>query len=119
MQESASDLAFENSRASLTRSAKPTLGPFEAHAAAIGTLTARQRRVFDLLSQGLSNKEIARALGLHESTVKVHVSAILGKLDCPNRTMAALVALYVRLRPAIPDVPTKVALDRNAERGSV
>lgn len=65
----------------------------------IDSLTPQQTRVFELLSDGLSNKEIARMLGLHESTVKVHVSAILSKLDCPNRTTAALIALYHRLYP--------------------
>lgn len=66
---------------------------------AIETLTAQQHRVFHHLSEGLTNKQIARRLGLHESTIKVHVSAILAKLDCPNRTAAALLAMYHRLQP--------------------
>ncbi len=65
--------------------------------ARIEDLTAQQHRVFDLLSEGLSNKEIARVLHLHESTVKVHVSAILAKLGCRNRTAAALVSLRHQL----------------------
>ncbi|MCB1504288.1 MAG: response regulator transcription factor [Hyphomicrobiaceae bacterium] len=69
----------------------------ESDAAAIARLTARQRRVFGLLGDGLSNKEIARMLSLHESTVKVHVSAILAKLECRNRTAAALLSLRNRL----------------------
>jgi len=56
------------------------------------------------LSEGLSNKQIARRLELHESTVKVHVSAILAKLGCPNRTVAALTALYYRLQPLLIEV---------------
>ena len=69
----------------------------------IHTLTSQQRRVFTLLSEGLSNKQIARRLQLHESTIKVHVSAILAKLGCPNRTVAALTALYHRLQPLLID----------------
>lgn len=69
----------------------------------IGLLTEQQRRVFVHLSEGLTNKQIARRLGLHESTVKVHVSAVLAKLECPNRTTAALVALYHRLQPLFVD----------------
>jgi len=70
----------------------------------VDKLTAQQRRVFILLSEGLSNKQIARRLELHESTVKVHVSAILAKLGCPNRTVAALTALYYRLQPLLIEV---------------
>jgi DNA-binding NarL/FixJ family response regulator len=54
-------------------------------------LTARQRQVYDLICyRGLSNKQIARALGLSESTVKIHVSAILKTLGVRNRTQMAL-----------------------------
>ncbi|MGD9668574.1 MAG: response regulator transcription factor [Hyphomicrobiaceae bacterium] len=80
----------------------------------VDTLTAQQRRVFAMLSEGLSNKQIARRLDLHESTVKVHVSAILAKLGCPNRTVAALTALYHRLQPLLIEDAADVAL-RNSE----
>ena len=69
----------------------------EADRMRISQLTCQQKRVFALLSQGLSNKEIARMLGLHESTVKVHVSAILARLSCRNRTTAALLSLRYQL----------------------
>lgn len=52
-------------------------------------LSARQREVLALLCKGRSNKEIGRALNLSESTVKVHVSAILQVLNVGNRTEAA------------------------------
>jgi DNA-binding NarL/FixJ family response regulator len=55
-------------------------------------LTVRQREIFDLLGHGLSNKGIARELGLSENTVKVHVSAILRTLGLDNRTQAGLLA---------------------------
>lgn len=76
----------------------PAIG--EADRTHIAQLTAQQQRVFALLSEGLSNKEIARHLGLHESTVKVHVSAVLARLGCRNRTAAALLSLRYQLSQA-------------------
>lgn len=58
----------------------------------LSTLTPRQRDVLTLLMGGQSNKEIARNLGLLESTVKAHVKIILNKLNVANRTQAAMVA---------------------------
>jgi DNA-binding NarL/FixJ family response regulator len=52
-------------------------------------LTSRQMRVLRLLTQGLSNKQIARDLEISEITVKAHVSAIFRKLGVSNRTQAA------------------------------
>ena len=43
--------------------------------------------------QGLSNEEIAGALGIEKSTVRSHVSTILNKLELDNRTQAALYAI--------------------------
>ena len=55
-------------------------------------LTLRQRRVLELLSTGLSNKRIARALDISEITVKAHVTAIFRKLGVTNRVQAGLEA---------------------------
>jgi two-component system, NarL family, nitrate/nitrite response regulator NarL len=54
------------------------------------TLTHRESEVVDLLAQGLSNKEIARALGIALPTVKNHVHAVLEKLNARNRTEAVV-----------------------------
>ena len=54
----------------------------------IEPLTDRESEVLRLLSQGLPNKQIARALEISEHTVKFHVSAIFGKLDATSRTEA-------------------------------
>lgn len=55
-------------------------------------LTAQESRVLSYLGEGMSNKEIARTLGIFEGTVKVHVKSVFRKLGAKNRTMAALMA---------------------------
>jgi DNA-binding NarL/FixJ family response regulator len=55
-------------------------------------LTRRQRDVLALISEGRSNKLIADALGMSESTVKAHVKQIIRRLHVVNRTQAALLA---------------------------
>ena len=59
-------------------------------AARLAQLTPQQFRVLECLADGLLNKQIAHELGLAENTVKVHVTAILKKLDCHSRTQAAV-----------------------------
>ncbi|WP_199910605.1 helix-turn-helix domain-containing protein, partial [Xanthomonas fragariae] len=59
-------------------------------AARLAQLTPQQFRVLLSLADGLLNKQIAHELGLAENTVKVHVTAILKKLDCYSRTQAAV-----------------------------
>lgn len=55
-------------------------------------LTPRQIEVLIHLSEGKSNKLIARELEMSENTVRVHVSAILSALGASNRTEAILIA---------------------------
>jgi two-component system, NarL family, nitrate/nitrite response regulator NarL len=55
-------------------------------------LTRRQRDVLALISEGKSNKLIADALSMSESTVKAHVKQIIKRLHVVNRTQAALLA---------------------------
>lgn len=59
-------------------------------AARLAQLTPQQFRVLLCLADGLLNKQIAYELGLAENTVKVHVTAILKKLECHSRTQAAV-----------------------------
>jgi DNA-binding NarL/FixJ family response regulator len=66
----------------------------------LNELTPRQRDVLSLMMGGLSNKSIARHLGLLESTVKAHVKTILDKLSASNRTQAAILAAELGWRPA-------------------
>jgi ATP/maltotriose-dependent transcriptional regulator MalT len=51
-------------------------------------LTVREQEVLEQMAAGLSNRQIAHALGISEHTVKFHVSAILGKLGVATRSAA-------------------------------
>lgn len=55
-------------------------------------LTARELEVLECLALGLSNKDIARRLGVSFHTVKFHVNSILGKLSASSRTEAVSLA---------------------------
>ena len=56
-------------------------------------LTAREQEVVGLMAQGLSNRLIARRLGISEHTAKFHIGRILDKLDATTRTEAVVRAL--------------------------
>ena len=57
---------------------------------AVPSLSRREMLILRMLMQGSSNKVIARNLVITESTVKVHMKAILRKLRLQNRTQAAI-----------------------------
>ncbi len=63
-------------------------------------LSPREREVLQLLSQGLTNREIARSLIVSISTIKIHVEHILAKLDASDRTQAAVRAIELGLLQA-------------------
>lgn len=56
-------------------------------------LSPREREIIIKLARGDSNKEIARELGLAESTVKIHVQGVLRKLNLSSRVQAAVYAV--------------------------
>lgn len=60
----------------------------------VGLMTPREHDVFALLGPGLSTTEIADALDIHPSTVKVHIKSLLNKLETDRRT-AGLIALII------------------------
>lgn len=55
-------------------------------------LSERESEVLRLVAQGMANKQIARQLGIAQSTVKSHVGSIFGKLGLLSRTQVALYA---------------------------
>jgi DNA-binding NarL/FixJ family response regulator len=57
-----------------------------------GPLTGREREVLRLIAEGLPGKQIARALGISERTVKFHTTSLLRKLGADNRAQAVAVA---------------------------
>ena len=71
-------------------STKKRRGPYQASRSHPLGLTAKEQVVLRHLSEGRSNKEIAEELNRSQRTVEHHVSAILGKLDAPNRMAAIL-----------------------------
>jgi two-component system nitrate/nitrite response regulator NarL len=56
-------------------------------------LTVREKEILEFLTQGLSNKAIARSLDISHDTVKLHVRHILSKLNLTSRVEAAVLAV--------------------------
>src|SRR5437660_8796071 len=61
------------------------------------SLTNREQEVLGLMAFGLSNKDIARRLGLGRRTVETHIDHLLRKLDVPTRTRAVSEAVRIGL----------------------
>lgn len=71
----------------------------ESRADLLATLSGRESQILDCLVRGLPNKLIARQLEMAEATVKVHLKALLRKLNVQNRTQAAILAVRRKLEP--------------------
>lgn len=67
-------------------------GELSAGLAMLSILTTRESAILAMLAEGLDNKTIARQLGIRETTVKAHMTAILTKLGVTSRLQAGLVA---------------------------
>jgi DNA-binding NarL/FixJ family response regulator len=102
------DAAPEELKAAILRVAagETLLSPQSLQAARVGVpadqgtpahLTERELAVLRLVAGGYSNKEIGRALGISDGTVKNHLTEILHKLDARDRTHAVLKAIGARL----------------------
>ena len=74
--------------------APPSVAPVDAAAPAarLLTLSPREQDILRGIARGQVNKEIARSLGIAETTVKIHVQHILRKLDVSSRVQAAVIA---------------------------
>lgn len=68
----------------------------------LASLTPAQRRILNLVSQGMLNKQIAYQMEISEATVKAHITAIFRKLGVISRTQAVLVAK--QLDVSLPEV---------------
>ena len=67
------------------------------HDPAFDNLTEQEHRILDLITEGLTNRQIATRLFLAEKTVKNYVSSLLTKLGLESRTQAAILALKHQL----------------------
>jgi DNA-binding NarL/FixJ family response regulator len=68
--------------------------------APVAELTEREQEVLELVGRGLANKQIARALGIREGTVKAHLTSVFQRIGVRDRTSAALWA-----RTNLPESP--------------
>ena len=85
------ELQFPHPAASASKEPSTSIAVGEKSSKAIdAVLTPRQRDVFDLIVQGMSNKEIARSLQLAEGTVKIHIKALFAKLGVRRRAAVAV-----------------------------
>jgi DNA-binding NarL/FixJ family response regulator len=88
--------------------------PELADQAKLAGLTPREREVLELVARGLSNRELAVALVVEESTIRTHVKRILMKLDLRDRVQAVIFAYETGVnRPRSTSPPTTSA-DRAA-----
>ncbi|MBK5964341.1 two-component system response regulator NarL [Thiocystis minor] len=71
-------------------------------ASGIADLTPREQEILCHLAEGQSNKSIARRLGISDGTVKLHVKAILRKLEVHSRVEAAVIAVERGLCERVP-----------------
>ncbi len=72
--------------ARVTRALLPSAKPVDPAAA----LSVREREVLILVAQGMANKQVARAMGISERTVKAHLGNVFRHIGVADRTSAAL-----------------------------
>jgi DNA-binding NarL/FixJ family response regulator len=65
-------------------------------------LTDREHEVLELVGRGMANKQIARALGIREATVKAHLTSVFQRIGVRDRTSAALWAQANLPRTQVP-----------------
>jgi DNA-binding NarL/FixJ family response regulator len=70
----------------------------EPEADGLPNLTDREREIFALIGEGLTNRQIGQRLYLAEKTVKNHISRLLAKLGVERRIQAAVIATQAQDR---------------------
>ena len=88
----APDLTSFLARAAVSRDAKPSTTDNDGY-----NLTPREMEILRHIAQGESNKDIASSLGIVDGTVKLHVRAVLKKLNVQSRVQAAVLAISENL----------------------
>ncbi len=98
---------MEQATSSNAAKIQPSFAPAPANDPAMmpNKLSDREAQILRCLTQGASNKLIARELGVAEATVKVHIKAILRKVKAVNRTQAAMWAAGYLNSSASNDMP--------------
>jgi DNA-binding CsgD family transcriptional regulator len=91
-------------------------GSAQRHNRASDALTARERDTLAMISQGLSNKRIARALNISPETVKSHVKRIFSKLAVSTRSAAVFRAGSLGLLRPPESTPKEDAIASSAGR---
>lgn len=70
-----------------------------SHADPLSALSDQERRILELIGEGLTNRQIGERMYLAEKTVKNYVSNLLAKLDMNRRTQAAALAAQLKSQP--------------------
>lgn len=81
--------AFVSKSATIDEVEQALLGESCASSAR-NTLTGREHEVLNLLCTGMTNRQISRALGISETTVKTHISSVMHKTGSQSRTQVLL-----------------------------
>lgn len=76
----------------VTRRVIDRLRQGQAQPTELAELTDQERRVLELIAEGMTNRQIAEAMFLAEKTIKNYVSSVLSKLGLERRTQAAVFA---------------------------
>jgi DNA-binding NarL/FixJ family response regulator len=87
-------------------------GPAQELLKRLHELTPQQLKVLDMIRRGLQNKQIAYELNIRETTVKVHVSEILRKLNVMSRTKAIIEMSKIDFANLATDAPPKRMQER-------
>lgn len=75
-------------------------GSNDAPEALLASLTLRERQAFELITEGLTNRQIGQRLGIAEKTVKNYVSGLLAKLGMQHRSQVAAFGATLRAQRA-------------------